>query len=164
MSTAKENTSCIRCKKIFHSACSLVEDDIKPGSKSLITAFNGPSTKRNFMFFCDACVTNFEFEEASSEDKRISIVENNVTSIKKELEEIKGLLKNQSVPKQQTKATTPANDNIWFDKERLASLKVAPAKPLLVVSNVEESNSRSIEKVIVQNGLPVTKSYKNKIW
>ena len=160
VTAAKENTTCVRCKKVFHSACSLSEDDSKPATKSMIAAFNAPSTKTNFKFFCDYCATGYEFDEACSEERRLSTVEDNVSSIKKELEEIKNLLKNHSTtPKAVTVAST--KPNIWFDKERLAATKVAPAKPLLVVSNVEGSNIGSIEKVIVEKGLPVTKSYKN---
>ena len=160
VTAAKENTSCVRCKKFFHSACPMLEDDNKPGTKSMIAAFNAPSTKTNFKFFCDICATGYEFDEACSEDKRLTTVEESVTSIKKELEEIKNLLKNQRVPKS-VAASSSNNANIWFDKERLAATKVMPAKPLLVVSNVVEANSESIEKVIVEKGITVTKSYKN---
>ena len=154
----KENTTCVICLKVFHTACPMLEDDNKPGTKSLIAAFNAPSTKSNFKFFCDYCSTSYEFEKACSEDKRLCTVESNVVTIKNELEEIKKLLK-QSASK--PVMTTPTNPNIWFDRERLAATKVAPTKPLLVVSNVQNANSESIEKVIVEKGIPVTKSYKN---
>ena len=131
-------------------------DDERVGTKSLVTAFCRKSTKRNFQFFCDVCVTQCEIDMKSSEAKRF--VENNVTTIKDELIEIKNLLK--------LKDTKPApkpshSDNIWFNQERLASTKVAPTEPILVVDNMQDVNNVSVEKAIVDNGIPVTKTYKN---
>ena len=156
VTTTKENTTCTMCKAVFHSSCEATDADNKPGTKSLINLFNGPSTKSNFKFFCDVCATNFEIEQASSEDKRLNVVEKNVDTIKKELEEIKNLLKHPV----STNTKTTRTDNVWFDQKRLASIKFPTAKPLLVVSNAQAS-SGSIEKAIVDNSIPVTKSYTN---
>lgn len=160
VSVPGENVQCFMCKGVFHGGCQSVNDDEKVAVKSTITAFLRPSTKGNFKFFCDVCLTKFEMNMADCETKRIEAVENNITSIKSELAEIKNLLKG-SKPK--SVETRSKSDNIWFDKEKLASTRVAPAKPLLVVNNIEESNNGSIEKVIVDNGIPVTNSYRNSM-
>ena len=135
-----------------------MNDDDKVGTKSLITSFLRASTKANFKFFCDECLTKFEIDIADSETKRLQTVENNITTIKSELEEIKKLLKNSAAKPVEI---NPKKDNIWFNQERLASTKVAPSKPLLVVDNVQESNNGTIEKVIIDNGIPVANSYRN---
>ena len=124
---------------------------------SLVTAVNRRSTKKNFKFYCDVCMTNLEISMADSEARRLGVVEKNVTSIKNELSEIKKLLIKQNTSKPVAK---PTSDNIWFNKERLATTKVPPAKPMLVVNSTQDSDSESIEKLIVDNGIPVTKSYK----
>ena len=100
---------------------------------------------------------------ANVEAKRLTTVEENITTIKSELEDIKKLLKESSQTKVSTKGDSVGVSragNIWFDKARLESTKVAPAKPILVVNNAEEIND-SIEKAVVENSIPVTKSYKN---
>ena len=158
VSVPGENLQCFMCKAMFHGACQSMSEDDKVAAKSSITAFLRPSTKGNFKFFCDVCLTKFEMDMANCEAKRIETVENNITSIRGELAEIKKLLKDSRSKPVETNAK---KDNIWFDKERLASTKVAPAKPLLVVNNIQESSNGSIEKVIVDNGIPVTNSYRN---
>ena len=157
----EENIQCFTCKSHFHCGCLSCSEDDKVGTRSLVTAFNRKSTKLNFKFYCDTCLTNLEISIANSESRRLGVVETNVASIKSELAEIKNLLVKQNIPKQET--AKPHSDNIWFNKERLASTKVPPAKPMLVVNSPESDNSESIEKAIIDNGIPVTKSYKNNL-
>ena len=45
-----ENLLCTMCKAVFHGTCANTSEDEKMGTKSLITAFNRPSTKENFKF------------------------------------------------------------------------------------------------------------------
>ena len=159
VSPATENVKCFICGLCYHAACSSWAEDDKVGTKSLITAFNRPSTKANFKFYCDVCLTNMEVCIASPETQRIKVVESSIDLIKQELADIKNLLK-PAHPK--STVTKSPNENIWFNQERLAITKVAPAKPMLVVNNFDEdSNNETIEKVIVDNSIPVTKSYKN---
>ena len=159
VAVTKENAQCFMCKASFHCACPEASEDAKVGTASLITAFNRTSTKANFKFYCDVCVANMEINIAKSESERIRVLESNIDSIKSELAEIKNLLKSPSVAKP-TVSKSP-DENIWFNQERLATTKVPPAKPVLLVNNIQESNNESIEKVIIDNGIPVTKSYKN---
>ena len=160
-----ENLQCFMCKDIFHCACSNANEDEKVGTKSLISSFNRPSTKKNLKFFCNTCLTNFETDLANSESKRLNTVESNITSIKSELEEIKNLLKQEVKPatkEGKNNSIIPTVDNIWFNKARLETTKVSPAESLLVVNNAQAVNE-SVEKAIVENSISVTKSYKNNL-
>ena len=161
---AEEHLECFFCKGVFHGSCSTMAAEDKIGTKSLVTHFNRASTQSNFKFFCNSCLTKFEIDLASNETKRLNKVEDNICTIKSELEDIKKLLKEnmQSIPpaKHSKKEFTANVDNIWFDKARLESTKVTPAQPMLVLNNEDEIN-QSVEKAIVDNGIPVTKSYKN---
>ena len=163
VSVAEENLECFMCKCVFHGNCAKMSNEERVGTKSLINHINRPSTQKNFKFFCNSCLTKFEVDLANVEAKRLTTVEENITTIKSELEDIKKLLKESSQTKVSTKGDSvgvPRAGIIWFDKARLESTKVAPAKPILVVNNAEEIND-SIEKAIVDNSIPVTKSYKN---
>ena len=162
--TAEENLECFFCKSVFHGSCTNMALEEKPGTKSLVTHFNRASTQKNFKFFCNTCLTKFEIDLANNDTRRLNKVEDNICDIKSELEEIKKLLKENaksSIPVKQNKNEGALNvDNIWFDKARLESTKVAPAQPMLILNNEEVINN-SVEKAIVDNGIPVTKSYKN---
>ena len=157
VSTDEHKIQCFTCKCHFHCVCTKCKKEDEVGTKSLVTAFNRLSTKNNFKFYCDACITVLEISLANSETRRLGIVETNVVSIKSELAEIKNLLK-QSVPKP---AAKPISDNIWFNKEKLAATKVPPTKPMLVINSAPESATESIEKAIVDNRISVTDSFKN---
>ena len=163
VAVAAENLQCIICKGLFHCACPNMGEDDKVGTKSLVSNFNRPSTKLNFKFFCDCCLTNFEVNMANTDNNRLKTLEGNFTTIKTELEEIKTLLKENGKPAtKQGKSNSHISpvDNIWFNKSRLESTKVAPAEPMLVVNNAQEVNE-SVEKAIVENSIPVTKSFKD---
>ena len=164
VAVAADNLECYLCKGMFHVNCPKVADADRVGTKSLITQFIRPSTKKNFKFFCDCCLTKFEVDLASNDNRRLHTVEDNITSIKSELEDIKKLLKENAtlIPaakQEETRRASPV-DNIWFNKERLESTKVAPAEPMLVLENSEVINE-SVEKAILDNSIPVVKSYKN---
>ena len=84
--------------------------------------------------------------------------------MKSDLEEIKNLLLKEKSPTAKQEKSKPSytssGDNIWFDKARLESTKVAPAEPMLVLNN-SEGVVETVEKAIVENSIPVTKSSKN---
>ena len=160
VAVAAENLQCFMCKTIYHCACPEMGEDDKVGTKLLINSYNWSSTKGNFKFFCDSCVTKLEIDTLNSETNRLNNVEDNITTIKSELAEIKTLLKQGG--KQATKqGNSNTIDNIWFNKDRLESTKVAPAEPMLVINNTQDLNNESVEKAIVDNSIPVTKSFKN---
>ena len=158
------NLKCFFCKCVFHGACPEMSEEDKAATKSLVEIFDRISTKNNFKFFCDVCLTKFEMDLADSETNRLNMVEDNITTIKSELEEIKELLKNSTTPVttqgKSKNSNSSMGNNIWFDKARLESTKVAPAEPMLVVNNHQEVNE-SVEKLVVENNIPVTKNFKD---
>ena len=144
--------------EIYHGACPQAGEDDKVSTKSLVTAFNRPSTKQSFQFFCNSCITKIEINMASSESDRLNVLETNMSAITAELTEIKNLLKKSAKP---VGIHTMFDNNIWFNKDKLVSTKVAPAESILVVNKSQRLNNDSVEKAIVDNAIPVTKSYNN---
>ena len=87
-------------------------------------------------------------------------VEDNIATIKSEVAEIKTLLKQGG--KQATKqGNSNTIDNIWSNKDRLESTKVAPTESIRVINNTQDLNNESVEKAIVDNSIPGTKGFKN---
>ena len=158
-----DNLQCFICKGVFHANCPTIGEEEKVGTKSVVNQFNRPSTKKNFKFFCDCFLTKFEVELASDDTRRLNNFEGNITTIMSELHEKKKILKENNTTKEvETSQNSNAKaNNIWFDKERLESTKTAPSGPILVLNDSQEVND-SVEKAIIENSIPVTKSFKNK--
>ena len=51
---------CRGCKSKFHVVCDAAGNDNQQGSKTMVKTFNAASTKTNFMWFCNICLTNYE--------------------------------------------------------------------------------------------------------
>ena len=160
VTVATENLKCLMCKEMFHGACPNTSEDERVGTKSLIGCFNRPSTKRNFQFLCDPCLTKMENSMAGSDANRLNTLENNLSNINAELTEIKNLLAKQT-GKPPPVVKQKGSENIWFNKDKLASMKAAPAESMLIINNICEADNDSVEKAIVDNAIPVTKSFKN---
>ena len=74
-----------------------------------------PSTKANFLFLCDVCLTNFEISLATDDSKRVKILENKVCSMAEQLAEITSLLKASLSGDKVVKKDV----NVWADQERV---------------------------------------------
>ena len=81
---------CTRCKLLFHAVCPMLENEIC--NKSFFKIYSAKSTKRNFMWFCDACLTSFEFDSASNDTARITNLERQLNSMDTKFKEIKELI------------------------------------------------------------------------
>ena len=90
--TAPDDTiiKCVKCKMLFHAVCSSFENEIC--NKSLYKVFTQKSTKRNFMWFCDSCLTSFELDAASNDTTRINNLEKEMGNMTSKLEEMKELI------------------------------------------------------------------------
>ena len=130
----------------------------KIATKSLVTNFNASSTNENFKFFCDICLTKFEIDTAKTNDDRLCSVEKNVTKIISELGELKNFLKKDE------KSAPPVSENynVWNDLERLQKTKIPPCKPMLILDKKDTDKNDSIEKLIVENKIPVTNILQSK--
>ena len=109
--------------------------------------------------------------------QRIKKMETNMKTINKELFEIKKLLKsNVNATNITSMSTTPFEASgdgnqhkvsIWNDTDRLAAVKAKPAESVLVInkatdSTINKTNTKLIEKTVVDSRIPVKKAYKNK--
>ena len=56
--------------------CSQAKKEEKFATKPMSTNFNAESTKSNFKFICDSCLTKFEIDFAKSSNDRLQNVEN----------------------------------------------------------------------------------------
>ena len=153
---------CFLCNSVFHGYCEATNKDDNVGTKSMLKAFAAESTKGNFKFFCDPCLTNFEKDLVDTEKQKVACLEKKVESMESKLDKIMGLLEKPPQTPQQ-----PSNlpQNVWNDRSRLGNVMKPPQTNKLVIkanSNVERSKEtrESIEKVIMEKKIPI-QTYNN---
>ena len=163
-----EHVKCFLCDELFHVVCTSASADEKVASKTTVSYFLLPSTKNNFRFFCDKCMTEMEINRANADSQRLNLLEKKMSAIDKQLSEISSTLKNKTEktihanPKQK-----PLEASIWNDTNRLATVKAPPSTAALVVpkipdQTVHSANKIIIEKTIVDNQIVLQETYTNK--
>ena len=169
-----EQVQCGICKKNFHGVCNACPGDLKWATKTTIQMFKASSTKRNFKFLCNCCLTTLETNMADIDGQRMHNMEQNMERINNELLEIKKLVtpKKESeakntMPHTTSKPTLSTCDNLWFNPERLATVKAKPPEAILVINKAADSvmdktNMDMVENMVIERKIPVTKSFKNR--
>ena len=181
-----ELIQCRLCNKRFHVVCSEASNDEKWAVKSMVATFKYTSTRRNFMFLCNNCLTNLEKNKADIDGQRIQKMESNMENITKELIEIRKLVSTNitissnadpeamnnvdttdSLPKPSVPKPKTSGTNIWHDTERLATVKAKPSESVLVINKsddveTDQMNLDLVESKVIEGKIPVNKSYTNK--
>ena len=161
-------------KYCFTALCNSANADDRLATKTMISNFLQPSTKSNFLFFCNKCLTKLEVSSVESDSNRINVLETKMNNIDNQLKEITSMLKStagsSTSPTKQNQNQTlkeRPKDNIWFDSEKLATVKAPPVKAVLVISNTSDpqtdtENQNIVEKTIIENQISLSQTYKNK--
>ena len=165
---SSECTKCFICKSQYHAVCETLGDKIL-GTKTMVKSFVLKSTKSNFKFFCDVCLTNLEQNLVETENHAMNNLSTKISSLKKKLEkkldEISTKMETSSV---EQPAKQPLKDSIWNNQERLATVKMPPQKSVLVIKKAQSNeenveNHNKIQNTVIQNSIPVTKSFTNNL-
>ena len=169
VSQGNDSVKCMICNKRFHAICNSMAADDKWATKTMVNAYNAPSTKRNFSFMCNHCLTSWEIDQADRNNFRIQKMEENMKYIMEELKVIKNQtsVANEIAPKVILNTQNKKEDSIWFDEVKLANVKAKPTESVLVIRKNEDStlvktNKEAIENIVVQGKIPVVKSYNSK--
>ena len=135
------------------------------GTKTLVKL--GGSTKSNFKFFCDPCLTKFERNIVETESQKITGLDQKVNSMEKKLDDITKLLKNSTYNSE--KMLDPIKykpQSIWQNTEKLTAVK-APPKSVLVVkkrnsSEKNEENRVKVQTTMMHHNIPIAQSFNNE--
>ena len=102
-----EIIECFNCLKNFHALCSTSATPIC--NKTLLNQFKAKSTRCNFKYMCDRCITRSEQQQPVTDTNRIDKLENKLESFGSQLIEIMQLLHSQkSPPSTLTQTTLPS--------------------------------------------------------
>ena len=156
ISLPNEHTQCFICKENFHVVCSSTSNEDKVATKTTVFNFLLNSTKRNFMFLCDICLTSFEKNLADTDTHRVNLLESKIDTLTTQISNINNILTaNQTqqakteVSKESTKESSKSSENPWFTKENWASVKAPPDSAVLVLnkSNDAVKNKEHVELI-----------------
>ena len=169
---------CFACKQSFHA---LGCKDEAPGyaNMSLLTCFQRTSTRNNFLFSCDTCLTKSEMLKADKEQATYQLLHNRITQLESiimsELTDIKSQLPK---PSDVTKTSVPSvptdvssvghhppqtSSHGWSDPTKIAACKSSstflikpssPGKPAIDIpklNNIAIENSFTIHKTSVNS-------------
>ena len=146
-----EVMTCFRCKENFHAVCN--------GSnvicnKSLLALYHQRSTKRNFVWYCDCCLTQLELvttESQSSLSPKVRDIENKLDLLTAKVSSITDILAPSS-----TTALPQGNshfsNSVWQNTSRITILK----NSLSGSPDLEQ-----LEKRIVDGHIAITNSKRN---
>ena len=157
--------SCFICKDVFHGYCEGTTRDGNLATKSMVKAFCADSTKGNFKFFCDPCLTNFEKDLVETEKQKVACLEKKVESMETKLDKIMYLLEKPPAPLPPT-PTPSVFDSAWDDKQRLGNVvNTLQNNKLVIKADANDERNRvtraHVEKTIMEQKIPV-QSYNNK--
>ena len=163
-----EHVKCYSCKELFHAVCNNATQEMKLANKTTINHFLLPSTKNNFVFYCDRCLTQNEIRQTESNEARIDNLEDKMTGIDKQLGEIMNLLKAANSTRNDAKISNRLpEDNLWANKERLATVRAPEPKARLIINKEIDAlrnaeTHKVIEKVLIENEILLTESRQSK--
>ena len=135
-----ETVQCYACRGIIHAVCSEANTDNRVATKTMVSGFLLPSTKRNFMFYCDFCLTKSEISRADDDIKCVDILEGKIEGIDHWLGKIMEFLTTSIAP-----STAKVNnqsvhklpkDNIWTDTRQVESIKAPQLKAALIIDKM----------------------------
>ena len=152
-----EVMTCFRCKLHFHAIC---KGSNAICNKSLLNLFHQRSTKRNFTWYCDECITQLEVDTLDSAapyvhkfngiESKIDVLNNKVSSITDLLNG--GQLPPHSVVTPDVSVTGIASSgpgsNVWQNTSKVMIMK----------SNLGSANLDELEQKIVGEQIQVTNS------
>ena len=151
---------CFVCQNHYHAHCEAAGNDNKLGTQTMIKTFLAASTKLNFKFFCDVCLTEYERNLVETQDEKITTLTKKVGKLEGKLDEVVKLLKSPS--SQISDTPKPVAKTCWDDMDKLSQIKAPKPKPQLVIKKTNQVNQTMIEETLIQNRIPVADSFKNK--
>ena len=150
-----QNVQCFLCNSVFHGYCEAMNKDENVGTKSMLKTFNAESTKGNFKFFCDICLTNFERDLVDTERKKVACLEAKVESMENKLDKIMSFLEK---PNQCSQASYPLVENVWNDARRLSKVVTPPQSNKLVIKANTNAERNKETRAHVENAIMEQKS------
>ena len=150
-----EAIKCFRCLNNFHGLCKKAPNQIC--NKSLLVLFLQKSTKKNFVWYCDVCITEIELngtDSRVSQSSKIKDLEGKIDLLDAKISSISDVLapSGNLIPGIAPSNGTNSGNNVWQNSSKVTILK----------SNIVGSpNLDGLEKRIMGEQIEVTNSKRN---
>ena len=169
---------CDLCEFFFHAICESEEGkgDGAIAKKTHLTLHKQPSTKKNFSWKCNQCLTISEQNQAATVKEAISQLLANFAELKAQLpDQIRDVVKSEveNLTTSQTAEFNKLSESIaskisdpvmpqvtpWADESRVENMKVNMKSSILVKPDKDGNpvDTKSVRKLAIDNGVPVTK-------
>ena len=170
---AGESITCCSCSIMFHAhSCSASDKQDAICTSSLLKLFTGNTTKNNFKWFCDVCLTKFEINKATVVEDRFHEIMSQVTKMADMLNDVKSNVTAMSAAKSYSpeganghtiseangnSASTINNCSPWHNNTRVENMRsslIVKSKPGNQPTQVDLNRVKSLA---VKNKIPVSK-------
>ena len=95
---AGESITCCSCSLTFHAhSCSAYDKQEAICTATLLKLFSCNTTKSNFKWFCDSCLTKFEVDKATTVQDRFHEIISQVSRMAKDLDDVKKTVMNSAI-------------------------------------------------------------------
>ena len=161
-----EIITCCSCSDHFHGQCSAVDKPNMVCNKTFLGLFLGASTKSNFKWFCDGCLTKFEVSKvATVEDKygelvsQLAEVTKALTVVQTDISVIKNCSdkSNSHLPCHSdhgSRDVIQRTESDWSNVKRVDNMKAS-----LVIKQapgINKPDLKRLREIAVQNKIPVS--------
>ena len=152
-----EVMSCFRCKEKFHAVCN---GSNAICNKSLLVLYHQKSTKRNFVWYCDKCLTDLELMETESQTshvQKVNEIESKIDLLSAKVSSITDILNPSQVS---SPVFVQRNDSV---NNQIASSNTwqNTSKVMIMKNNLGSANLEQLEQRIVGEKIEVTNSKRN---
>lgn len=161
----KESLKCRICESLYHVVCSHITKDNKDiaiCNKSLLGLFSLPSTKLNFSWSCDSCLTQVETDQVATLSQKITALSNSqendtskltaqIVSLTDSVKFLTEKFNELSLPSKSDEASI--TDSVWNNTARMHKVKSA-----IVVKADQQGNkvsAKEVRKIVTEKGIPV---------
>ena len=151
-----EVIKCFKCSTDFHALCKTASSMIC--NKSLLNVFMQRSTKRNFIWVCDTCLTEVELmntESQVSESTKVKVLENKIDLLFAKVDSLSDVMtaNNSNANSPVIAGQAVQTSNPWKNTSKVTIMK----------NSLESSlDLGQLEKRIVHDKVQVTSSKRNK--
>ena len=151
-----ETVTCGSCEKVFHALCPSAanrKDNIC--NATFLKLWHASSTKANFKWYCDICLTDMETTKSSSLENVVHTLVTKVSELTNEVQKMKQSEKVSPVPNQPSGLPTVIHGGAWADPKSVQNLRAS----LVIKPNdkKDQVNLETIRKIVVDNNIPVSK-------
>ena len=156
-----EAITCYSCKSVFHAICpSAPTKQDYVCNPSFLKSFNSNSTKENFKWYCDRCLTNLESATCTSMETQFLNLVQQVTALTNEVRELKQSVQGTHQNEEQTAFPAVSHGGPWSSQKNVQNLRASLVIKQVTKENVANTtpvDMESIKKLVVKNSIPVSK-------